>query len=454
MCCSFSVVASSINSTPCNLLALTGDLSIAWPSPILAKLNSTDNPLADYPTKDELSWVASISGFGSMVGILPFSFLPDLIGRKSCLLMIPIPHMISFGLAAFGKSIYLLYVARFFSGISIAACYLVLPMYIAEISENSNRGLMLVSYAIFSNFGSLLCYATGPYMSMLWFNMFILIFPVTFFISFLFIAPESPYYYARKKDYIKASKSIERLRSGKHYHNAELELKTICDELDNAQTGDILRTITRKYAIKGSLIAIMLTTFQQLSGYAVFMPYTQTIFLEVGSDIDSAVCSIMVGSISFFSSFVCPFVIDKKGRRFVLITSLLGIITSEIVFGIYYYLSDQNYNMNSFTWVPLACLLSYMLFFTFGLGPLPLTVSSEVLPVNIKFLVTTVASFLGSLSSTVCSKYYYVLNDSLGYFGTIWLFAGFCTVLLVFIVVILPETKGRSFTEILQELDR
>ncbi|KAL3269493.1 hypothetical protein HHI36_008560 [Cryptolaemus montrouzieri] len=435
-----------------NFLALTGDAAITWPSPVLPKLNTTDNPLDRRITEDEASWIASVMGFGSMVALIPFCFLPDLIGRKPSLLLIAVPHMLSFGIAAFAKTVFLFYVARFLSGFSVCACYIVLPMYVAEISESSNRGLMLVSYAIFSNFGSLLSYITGPYLSIFWFNIFLLIFPICFFISFLFIAPESPYYYVMKKEYTKASKAIQILRS--NYQNSELELNSIRMELETSQKGDIWNTLTEKHAIKGSIIALMLTSFQQLSGYAVFIPYTQTIFEQAGSKIDPAISSILVGLVAFFASFLCPSVIDKRGRRFVLIISLTGIIISEIIFGSYYYLDTHKYDTESIRWIPLLCLVLYMLFFTFGLGPLPLTITSEILPVNIKFLVSTISSFFGTVCSTILSKNYYFLNDNLGYYGTIWMFAGFCTILLVFIITVMPETKGKGFSEILEELEK
>ncbi|XP_044753280.1 facilitated trehalose transporter Tret1-like isoform X2 [Coccinella septempunctata] len=440
-----------------NFLALTGDASIAWPSPVLAKLtsNGTDNPLGEPISKDEQSWIASISGFGSLIGIIPFCFLPDMIGRKPSLLLIAIPHMLSFGLSAFASTIQLFYVARFFSGVSICACYIVLPMYVAEVSENSNRGLMLVSFAIFSNFGSLLSYVTGPYFSMFWFNMFLLMFPTAFFILFLFIAPESPYFYVLKKDYTGAVRSIEKLRCNNYYKNSELELRNIRVEVENAERGNILNTLSKRHAIKGSLIALVLTSFQQLSGYAVFIPYTQPIFIQAGSSIsNSAISSMIVGSVAFFSSFLCPFIIDKKGRRFVLTISICGIIISEIIFGGFYYMVYQNYDTDSIKWIPLACLMGYMLFFTFGLGPLPLTVTSEILPGNIKFLVSTIAGSLGTICSMLLQKNYYFLNDNLQYFGTIWMFAGLCTFLLIFVVLVLPETKGKSFTEILEKLDK
>lgn len=440
-----------------NLLALTGDASGTWSSPVLPKLNSTgtDNPLGKPATDDELSWIASISGIGSLIGGIPFIFLPDLIGRKPSILLISIPHMLSFGISALAKSIYLFYIARFLSGVSISACYIVLPMYIAEISENSNRGVLLVSFAIFSHFGSLISYITGPYLSMFWFNLLLFLFPFCFFVSFIFLAPESPYYYVQKKNYSEAIESLITLRRSNVQKNFELELEKIKTNLEETEKGNILNTLKTKHAIKGSIIALILVSFQQLTGQAVFTAYTQQIFIEAGSTTSSsATNSIIVGLVSFFASLLCPLIIDKKGRRFALTISISGIILAELVFGTYYYMSEKNYDTSSVKWLPLACLMSFNFFFGFGMGPMPLTVTSEILPGNVKFLVSTVAGIFGALGSTVMRKNYYYFNNNLHYFGTIWMFAGLCMFLLVFVWFMVPETKGKSFSEILKELDK
>lgn len=440
-----------------NLLALTGDSAISWSSPMLSKLQSNDsniNPL-EYPiTEDESSWIGSINSLGSIAGLLPSSILPNIIGRKPTLLMIGLPHILAFILLAFAKTVSHIYIARFLNGFSICSCYIVLPMYIAEISENGNRGLMLVSFAIFSNFGALITYVLGPYLPYFYFNLILAFFPFLFVVTFLLLAPESPYYFVLKKDEVNATKAITLLRSTNYYSNSELELKYIQSEIENSRSGNVLNTFIKKHALKGAAIAMMLTSFQQLSGYAVIMPYTQNIFEKAGTKLPAEICSIIVGAVAFFASFLSPFIIEKKGRKFLLLISIIGIIVSEFIFGLYYMFAQRYSSLQAFNFIPLICLMGYMLLYTIGLGPLPLTITSEILPANIKFVVSTISGFLGSAASFGFSKSYPWLLTTLTMGGMFWLCAGICLILLIFVIFVVPETKGKSFAEIFEILSR
>ncbi|KAJ8936174.1 hypothetical protein NQ318_019055 [Aromia moschata] len=213
-----------------NLLALTGDITLTWSSPILPKLSSNDtsvNPLGEPITADQLSWIGSLLYIGAMCGILPFSFLADKLGRKPVLLALAIPHIFSFVAFAFAKNITWYYIGRFLGGVSLSSVYIVLPMYVAEISEDSYRGMLLVSYSTFASFGDLFPYLMGPYVSIMWFNLTLAIFPLLFFALFFVLAPESPYFYVNKDDY-KAEECLNILRTGKtKIYNAREEIEEI-----------------------------------------------------------------------------------------------------------------------------------------------------------------------------------------------------------------------------------
>lgn len=441
-----------------NLLALTGDTTLTWSSPVLPKLYSNDtnvNPLGRPITKDEESWIGSLQYIGAMCGILPFAFLADRIGRKPVLLALAFPHIISFIAFAFAKDIGWYYFGRFLGGVSLSSVYIVLPMYVAEIAEDSYRGMLLVSYSTFASFGDLLPYITGPYMSLTWFNLILAVFPVIFVILFFWLAPESPYFYVGKDEY-KAEESLKILRSGKsNLYNVKEEIDEIKNEINKNQKGDILNTLKRKYVIKGFFVALTLSSLQQLSGLGAILAYTQFIFEAAGTRVSADVSSIIVGIVLFLASFGGPLIVDRKGRKFLLLCSSLGIIISEIILGTYFYLLDNTeVNLNNVSWLPVLCLVVYTVTFNIGYGPLPYTITSEVLPSNVKFFLATVTGFTGWLMSFLVTKFFNDLNDTLGRGGTFWLFSGFCTAGVLFIIFVVPETKGRSFQEIQALLDK
>ncbi|XP_050499118.1 facilitated trehalose transporter Tret1-2 homolog isoform X1 [Diabrotica virgifera virgifera] len=440
-----------------NLLALTGDTTLTWSSPILTKLDSNDtdiNPLGRKITLDEISWIGSLQYIGAMVGILPFAVLADVIGRKPVLLLLAVPHIISFLSFAFAKTIGWYYVGRFLGGVSLSSVYIILPMYVAEIAEDSYRGMLLMSYSTFASLGDLIPYVLGPYVSVLWFNIILAVFPISFLVIFLIIAPESPYYYVNKEDE-KAEKILKKLRKTKSKYTATNEIEEIKREKARNVQGDIFNTLKKKYVIKGFLVALGLSSFQQLSGLGAILAYTEIIFGFAGTGLSNEVSAMIVGVVLFLASFAGPLIVDRKGRKFLLTVSALGCIISEIILGAYFYLHEHSdVSLKNWSWVPIACLIIYVVTFNIGFGPLPFTITSEVLPSNVKFYLATVTGFTGWLMSFLVTKFFNDLNLALGIGGTFWLFACFCIAALVFVIFFVPETKGKSFQEIQIFLDR
>ncbi|KAJ8920264.1 hypothetical protein NQ315_011925 [Exocentrus adspersus] len=388
-----------------NLLALTGDTTLTWSSPVLPKLYSNDsnvNPLGRPITTTEESWIGSLQYIGAMCGILPFAVLADRIGRKPVLLALAFPHIISFLTFAFARDIEWYYVGRFLGGVSLSSVYIVLPI-------------------TFASFGDLFPYITGPYMPLMWFNITLAVFPILFFVLFLLLAPESPYFYVG--------------RGKNNLYDVRGEIDEIKNEISKNQKGDILNTLKKRYVIKGFFIALGLSSVQQLSGLAAILAYTEFIFTAAGSKLAPDVSSIIVGVVLFLASFGGPLIVDRKGAYF-------------------YLLDNSSVDLNKVSWLPIVCLMVYMVTFNIGFGPLPYTITSEILPLNVKFFLATITGFSGWLMSFLVSRFFNDLNAALGRGGTFWLFSGFCVAGLLFIIFVVPETKGKSFQEIQGLLDK
>ncbi|KAH0813528.1 hypothetical protein GEV33_009263 [Tenebrio molitor] len=125
-----------------DLLATSGDITMTWTSPIFSKLYSNDsevNPFGKPITTDEDSWIGSLINIGAMIGPFPYGFIGEKYGRKIGLLAISIPHIISYLTLAFSRTVYLYYFARLLGGIAVGGGYTLLPMYVAEVAEDSNR---------------------------------------------------------------------------------------------------------------------------------------------------------------------------------------------------------------------------------------------------------------------------------------------------------------------------
>ncbi|KAG5875442.1 hypothetical protein JTB14_006263 [Gonioctena quinquepunctata] len=142
-----------------DLLATAGDVTLSWTSPIYPKLYSNDtsiNPLGRPITPDEDSWIGSLLNVGAIIGPFPYGFVSGKFGRRIGLLAIAVPQIISFLTMAHATDIHYFYFARFLAGLAVGGGYTLLPMYIAEVSRDDNRGAMSLTLNVFWALGNFL----------------------------------------------------------------------------------------------------------------------------------------------------------------------------------------------------------------------------------------------------------------------------------------------------------
>lgn len=101
---------------------------------------------------------------------------------------------------------------------------------------------------------------------------------------------------------------------------------------------------------------------------------------DSGSTIDSHLSSIIVGLVNFFSTFLATVFIDKLGRKVLLFISSGTMTLMLIVFGAYFYLKAQGFDMKEYGWIPLLSFVTFVLGFSAGFGPIPWLMMGEILP--------------------------------------------------------------------------
>ncbi|CAH0555872.1 unnamed protein product [Brassicogethes aeneus] len=433
------------------LLAITGDSTLTWTSPMYPKLYSNDtkvNPLGKPITEEQDTWIGSLISIGAMVGPFLFVHLAENYGRKLALLCIAIPHITSFLTLAFAKNIYLYYFARLLGGLSEGAGYSVMPMYIAEISEDSNRGMFLSMLNCFWTFGNFFPYAIGPFMKAMWFNVVLACLPITFFITFLFFAPETPYFYAKKNRFDEAEKSLRSLRNVDD-KLLKIELEHIKSSIANEEHGSIKDIIKSRPLQKALTISVVLVCIQQLSGFNAIVSYLLIIFNSSGSAIPDEIACIIFGALLFASSFFAPFITDRWGRKILLITSCLGIFLSHIALGSFFYVKNNTTaSIEPIKWLPIVSLLCFNVFFNVGLSPIPWSLSAELFPSSVRSSAATITSSSCWMTSFFVTKCFNMMVDHLGNAGTFWFYAWICFFGGIFTLFFVPETKGKSFVEI------
>lgn len=181
--------------------------------------------------------------------------------------------------------------------------------------------------------------------------------------------------------------------------------------------------------------------------------YNQSIFDKAGISIDSAFASIIVALVMVFSACVSPFFVETSGRKKLLLVSSAGMIVSLTTMGFYFFLDERNM-MDSFSWLPVAALLSFILFYCFGFGPLPYTIMGEIFAPEIKSIACSITVSASWIVDFGITKSFLPLENYVGSYGNFWIFAGFCVLGFIFTAKKVFETKGLSLNEIQDRLNR
>ncbi|XP_043462717.1 facilitated trehalose transporter Tret1-2 homolog [Leptopilina heterotoma] len=448
------------------LAATTGNLCIVatgamlgWTSPILPRLQednplNPDNPL-NYPvSKEEASWIGSLVPMGAIFGCFAAGILVEKIGRKKGLLFSTVPFLIGWILVASARSIYQLYVARLIFGFALAVPFTILPMYIGEIAETSIRGSLGSFLQLFITIGLLFSYAIGPYVSymVLWIACGSL--PIIFFISFLFM-PESPYFLLGKGQKEDAIKALARLR-GKSTTSVQKEADEMQATVDAAfRTQTTLADLFKvKANFKALLFTCALVSFQQLTGINVVLIYAEGIFKSTGTSLSTSLSTIILGVVQVLASAVTPLVIERLGRRILLVISGVGTAVTLGALGLFFFLKDvQHDDVESISWLPVVSLVIYISLYSIGWGPLPWAVMGEMFASDVKAKASGITVFVCWGLAFIITKFFSNIESAFGTHTAFWIFSACCVVAVLFAVLILPETKGKSLQEIQDELN-
>jgi len=143
---------------------------------------------------------------------------------------------------------------------------------------------------------------------------------------------------------------------------------------------------TRREVIVPVAIGFTLYMFQVLSGLDPVLVYTVDIFAAAGTSIDEYTSTIILGCIQTFAGVIAVSVVDRAGRRFLLLLSEIAMIISLTFLGLFFYLKDNDplEGQGPLGWLPLTTLATYVLAYSVGLGPVGYTIMGEILPLQVK----------------------------------------------------------------------
>lgn len=373
--------------------------------------------------------------------------LVDYIGRRRTILFIAPPFFIAWILIASAKVVHLVLVGRAICGLCVGVGSLAFPVYLGETIQPEVRGTLGLFPTAIGNIGILICYVAGKYLD--WSGLAYLgaALPIPFFILMLMI-PETPRWYISRGREAEARKALQWLRGKNAKIDSELRDIAFSDAHNASDDITISELFSMKY-MKAILICLGLMTFQQLSGINAVIFYTVKIFHMSGSSVDEKLSTIIVGIVNFISTFLATAIIDRAGRKVLLYISSVTMTLTLVVLGTFFYVqTDLKVDVSNLGWIPLASLMVYLLGFSLAFGPIPWLMMGEILPAKIRGNAASICTAFNWLCTFTVTKTFHNIIASIGPAGTFWLFGCICFVGLFFVVICVPETRGKSLEQI------
>ncbi|KAL8459894.1 hypothetical protein ACS0TY_031703 [Phlomoides rotata] len=407
----------------------------------------------------------------SLVGAAAAGRTSDWIGRRYTVVFAAGIFFVGAILMGFATNYAFLMVGRFVAGIGMGYALLIAPVYAAEIAPASCRGFLSSFPEVFINFGVLLGYVSNYAFSKLplrigWRVMLgIAAIPSVLLGIGVLVMPESPRWLIlqgrlgdAKKVLDKTSDSPQesQLRLSEIKHAAGLS-ETCNDDVisvpnRNRGSGVWKELLRPTPAVCHILIAgIGIHFFQQASGIDAVVMYSPRIYDKVGikNESDRLLATIAVGVSKTLFILVATFLVDRVGRRVLLLTSCGGLAVS--MFGLAAGLTViDHYENRKMTWAVAVCVatsLSCVAFFSIGMGPIAWVYSSEVFPLRLRAQGCSMGVAANRFTSGVVLMTFISLYERITIGGAFFLYSGIATVAWVFFYTLLPETQGRTLEE-------
>ncbi|XP_055597464.1 facilitated trehalose transporter Tret1-like [Uranotaenia lowii] len=418
-----------------------------WASPALAKLTAEDSPIPITPTQG--SWFVALESVGAFLGPLLAAYCADRIGRKWTLMATFAPVTVGWILVGTGDSFGYLYASRTLFGLSYGIAYSTVSVYLNEVASDSVRGSIGTLNSILGRLGHLTIYGVGPYLEFRTMAWVFLVAPFVFVGCFVWM-PDTPYFHLGRNNNSKAESSLRWLRREKEV-SKELAVMQASLDFSKSQTGSFRELFSAPYRKQMSILIILITA-AELSGISVVRSYAQKIFENIAIDLKPEEMSILLGVVQLLTALVPMFLVERMGRRPLLLISTVGTCIGTLLCALYFAF-DANGESKALGYVAFIAFL--LIFITYGLGlsSISLSILGEIFPKHLRAYSNATFIMMGAILTFSVTRLFQVMVDSVGTYLPFAMYTvcqAINTVLIYFNVL---ETKGKSFGEIQRMFD-
>jgi SP family arabinose:H+ symporter-like MFS transporter len=392
-------------------------------------------------------WAVSCTLIGCIVGAASAGWMSDRYGRKRILILSAILFMISAVWSALPHSLSEFVIARMIGGFGVGIASMLSPLYISEMAPARLRGRLVSLNQFAIIFGMLLvCFVNARIVTLgtaewqtdySWRWMLgSEVLPAGLFWLLLYTIPESPRWLVQQGHTEEAQAILTRIDGAAH---AESELQEISKAI--AMGNGSIRELLKPGIRIALMIGIVLAILQQVTGIQVVLYYAPEIFKQAGiSSAQALNHTVIVGAVNLLFTLVSLWVVDKVGRKPLLLIASVGMGLSLSVLGCTFYFELTG------PWV-LGAVLAYVASFAVAMGPVVWVVMSEIFPTRIRGRAMSICTSILWIACFMMSQFFPSLLEK--FQGNVFfLYAVMCAVSFLFVLFCIPETKQKSLEDI------
>ena len=409
------------------------------------------------------AWAMSCALIGCIAGAISSGYITEKFGRKKPLLLSAFLFVVaSMGTGWAGTYDQFIFF-RILGGIGIGLASAISPMYIAEIAPNHLRGRLVALNQMTIVIGILLAQcvnlliaepvphgAGDEFIRLSWNGqygwrwMFLACtFPAILFFILTFFVPESPRWLIKSGRREAALPILERIGGESFaYQEANMIQSSLSEGIQKTDKKELWHPKYRFVLVLGVVLAV----FQQWCGINTVFNYAEEIFSAAGYGVSDTLFNIVItGGVNLLFTFVAIFTVDKWGRKKLMLTGAAGLALVYILLGLAFYAGIQGVAV-------LMLVITAIAVYAMSLAPIVWVILSEIFPNRIRGVAMAVATFALWLGCFVLTYTFPLFNKAMGASGTFWIYATVCLAGLVYLIRVLPETKGKSLEEIEQQI--
>lgn len=418
--------------------------------------------------------LAGILNLCALVGSLCAGRTSDKIGRRYTISLAAVIFLIGSVLMGVGRNFGMLIAGRCTAGIGVGFALMIAPVYSAEVSSPSTRGFLTSLPELGISIGILLGYLSNYIFARLplklgWRIMLgIPAVPSLFLAMGVLKMPESPRWLIMQGRLGEATKIMYNVSNNKEEAEGRLSDMKLAAGIDEDCTDDVVKIpdtkathgegVWRELIIRPTpavrwilLAAVGIHFFEHATGIEAVILYSHNILEGAGikNKRKQILFTVGVGLTKFIFVVISTFLVDRVGRRKLLLTSVGGMIVSLSGLGICLTIIGHHSGEKIVWALVLSIVTTYtvVLFFNIGLGPITWIYSSEIFPMKLRAQGASIGVAVNRLINATVSMSFLSISDAITIGGAIFMFAGISVLAWIFFFFFLPETKGKALEE-------